>query len=73
MREHILKFAVALGGFLIFIGIIMVGVALILFNAENVVTALDAAKYRMLALGILFAIGVLDLVSGIILRRKWLR
>ena len=70
MREHILRFAVALGGFLIFMGIIMVGAAMIFFNSEEVSPALETQEYRMLSLGILLAVGVLDLVSGIILRCK---
>lgn len=70
MREYRLRFAVTLGGFLIFIGIIMVGVfAMVSFGFVDV-SALENQEYRMLSLWILLVVGVFDLVSGIILRRK---
>ena len=74
MSSHGLsKVAVAIGGFLIFVGIIMIGVfALVLLGVIDVGVlerASESDGYRMLSLGVLLVIGVLDLVSGIILRR----
>ena len=70
MREYRLRFAVALGGFLIFIGIIMVGVfAIVLFGFADF-SALENQQYRMLSLWVLLVVGVFNLVSGIILKRK---
>jgi hypothetical protein len=70
MREYKLKLAVALGGFLIFMGIIMIGVfAVILFGFVDV-SALERQEYRMLSLWVLLVVGVFDLISGIMLRRR---
>ncbi|MCW4054881.1 MAG: hypothetical protein NWE84_08215 [Candidatus Bathyarchaeota archaeon] len=70
MREHRLRFAVALGGFLIFIGIIMVGVFAMVFFGFVDVSALENQEYRLLSLWVLLVVGVFDLLSGIILRCK---
>ena len=70
MREYTLRFAVALGGFLIFMGIIMLGVVAMVFFGFVDVSTLENQEYRMLSLWVMFMIGALDLVSGIILRRK---
>lgn len=70
MREYRLRFAVALGGFLIFMGIIMIGVFVMIFFGFVDVSALENQQYRMLSLWVLLVVGVFDLVSGIILRRK---
>jgi hypothetical protein len=71
MSEHELRFAVALGGFLILIGIIMIGVfAIISFGFIEDVGVLENPDYRVLSLWILLVVGVFDLVSGIMLRRK---
>ena len=64
------RFAVALGGFLIFVGIMMIGVFVLVFFGFLDVSILESEKYRILFLGTLLAIGLLDLVSGIILRRR---
>jgi len=70
MHENILRFAVALGGFLIFAGIIMVGV-FALFSLDVVdVSALENQEYPISPLWILVVVGVFDLAAGIILRRK---
>lgn len=73
MRKHILRFAVALGGFLIFAGILMIGVFATVFFGFVEVSALENHEYHILSLWMLLVVGVLDLVSGIILRHKWLR
>jgi len=70
MREHRVRFAVALGGFLIFMGIIMVGVFAMVFFGFVDVSALEYQEYRMLSLWVLLMVGVFDLLSGILLRRK---
>jgi len=70
MREYRLRFAVSLGGFLIFIGIIMVGVFAMVFFEFVDLSALENQECRMLSLWILLVVGVFDLLSGIILRRK---
>ncbi len=65
------RFAVALGGFLIFVGIMMIGVFVLdILDFVNIISTLESEKYRILFLGALLAIGLLDLVSGIILRRR---
>jgi hypothetical protein len=64
------RFAVALGGFLIFVGIMMIGVFVLVFFGFVEVSMLETEEIRMLSLGALLAIGVFDLVSGIIIRRR---
>ncbi len=64
------RFAVALGGFLIFVGIVIIGVFILVFFGFIDVGVLENEKYRMLSLWALFAVGLLDLVSGLILRRR---
>jgi hypothetical protein len=68
------KVAVAIGGFLIFVGVLMVGLfALTLtkvVDADALGKILETIDYRALFLGMLLAIGVLDIISGIILRRR---
>lgn len=62
------RFAVALGGFLIFVGIMVLGVLVLVFFDFFDTSILESEKYRVLFLGALLAIGMLDLTSGIILR-----
>jgi len=64
------RFAVALGGFLVFVGIMMMGVFLLVFFGFLDVGILESQKVRMLSLLALLTIGLLDLVSGFILRRR---
>ena len=64
------RFAVALGGFLIFVGIMMVGVFVLVFFGFVDVSILESEEYRILFLGALLAVGLLNFVSGIILRRR---
>jgi len=70
MHEHRLRFAVALGGFLIFMGIIMVGVFVTVFFGFVDISAIENQEYRMISLWVLLLVAVFDLVSGIILWRK---
>ena len=70
MSSHRLsKVAVALGGFLIFLGITMIGVFALVFSGVVDVSVLRK-EYRMLLLWVLLVIGVLDVMSGIILRHR---
>ena len=66
------KAAVAIGGLLIFVGVIIVGLLALVLTRLSDTGALERmlVEYRMLFLGTLLAIGVLDVVSGIILRHR---
>jgi len=72
--QKLSKVAVALGGFLIFVGIIMTGMFALALSGVMDFGAFESnsegGAYRMLFLGALLVIGVLDFVSGIILRRR---
>jgi len=71
--QRLSKVAVAIGGFLIFVGIIVTGVFALALSGVVDVSIFERISgsevYRTLFLGVLLVIGVLDLVSGIILRR----
>ena len=64
------RFAVALGGFLIFVGIIVIGVFLIGFFGMVDLSILESENLQSLPLFLLLAIGLVDLVAGIILWRR---
>jgi hypothetical protein len=64
------RFAVALGGFLIFVGIIVIGVFLIGFFGMVDLSILESENLQSLSLLLLLAIGLADLVAGIILWRR---
>ena len=64
------RFAVALGGFLIFVGIIVVDVFLISFFGIVDLSILETENLQNLALLLLLAIGLTDFVAGIILWRR---
>jgi hypothetical protein len=72
--QRLSKVAVAIGGFLIFVGTIMIGMfALVLSGVVDVGVferISGSETYRMLFLGVLLVIGILDFVSGIMLRRR---
>lgn len=64
------RFAVALGGFLIFVGIILSVIVVIgYFNLIDA-TVIETENLEGLALTLLLALGVMDLVAGIILWRR---
>lgn len=70
VRKWFSRFAVALGGFLIFVGIIVVGAFLIgLFNIVDL-SILETENLQNLPLLLLLAIGLADLVAGILLWRR---
>jgi len=64
------RFAVALGGFLIFVGIVVIGVFLIGFFGMVDFSIIETENLQSLSLGLLLAIGLVDLVAGIILWRR---
>ena len=64
------RFAVALGGFLIFVGIIVIGVFIIGFLDVVNFSIIDSETFQSLSLVLLLAIGLVDLVAGIILWRR---
>jgi len=64
------RFAVALGGFLIFVGIIVIGVFLIGFLGVVDFSIIDNESLQNLYLVLLLAIGLVDLLAGIILWRR---
>lgn len=65
------RFAVALGGFLIFIGIIVVGAFIIDFFGIADFGILETENLQDVFLMLLLAIGLVDLVAGIMLWRRW--
>jgi hypothetical protein len=70
VRKWFSRFAVALGGFLIFVGIIVVGVFLIGFFGVADFSILETENLQNLPLLLLLAIGLADLVAGILLWRR---
>lgn len=63
------KAAVAMGGFLIFVGVLMIGVfALAIFDIIDVGMFMSN-EHRVLFVSVLLMVSVLDLVSGIMLAR----
>ena len=64
------RFAVALGGFLIFVGIIVVGVFIIGFLGVVDFGIIETENLQGIFLGLLLAIGLVDLVAGILLWRR---
>ena len=64
------RFAVALGGFLIFVGIIVTCVFVIGFLGVVDFSILESETVQSLSLLILLGIGFIDLVAGIMLWRR---
>ena len=66
------KAAVAIGGFLILTGVIFVSIVAFILTPVFDIDALKSvfADYRILFWGVLLAVGVLDIVSGVILRHR---
>ena len=64
------RMAVALGGFLIFVGIIVVGLFIISFLGVVDLSIIETENLQGLFLGLLLAIGLVDLVAGILLWRR---
>ena len=70
IRKWVSRFAVALGGFLIFVGIIVIGVFLIYYFGMIDLNILETENLQNLPFIILLAIGLVDLIAGIILWRR---
>jgi hypothetical protein len=70
IRKWFSRFAVALGGFLIFVGIIVIGVFLIDYFGMIDLNILETENLQNLPFYILLAIGLVDLIAGIILWRR---
>jgi hypothetical protein len=64
------RFAVALGGFLIFVGIIVVGFVILGVLDPSLFESESLQNFQGLALLLLLTIGLLDLAAGIILRPR---
>jgi len=64
------RFAVALGGFLIFVGIIIIGVFIIGFLEVVDFSIIETENIQNLFLILLLAIGFVDLAAGIILWKR---
>jgi hypothetical protein len=64
------RFAVALGGFLIFVGIIIVGIFIIDFWGVVDFSNFATGNIQGLVIGLLLAIGLVDLVAGVLLWRR---
>ena len=64
------RFAVALGGFLIFVGIIVMGFVIIGILDPSLFESESLQSFRSLPLLLLLIIGLLDLVAGFILRKR---
>ena len=69
-KKRFTRFAVALGGFLIFSGIIIAGIFLIGSLDLIDFSSIQAEKIHGIFLGSLLIIGFVDLVAGFILWRR---
>ena len=70
IRKWFSRFAVALGGFLIFVGIIIIGVFLIYYFGMMDLNILETENLQNLPFFMLLALGLVDLIAGIILWRR---
>ena len=64
------RFAVALGGFLIFLGIIVIGIFLTSTMDLIDINIIETANLQGLVLGLLLMIGAVDIVAAVILWRR---
>ena len=64
------RFAVALGGFLIFLGIIVMAVFVVGSLRMIDFTVIESENIQSVLVVMLLAIGIIDLVAGIILWRR---
>ncbi|WGM90517.1 MAG: hypothetical protein IAX21_00665 [Candidatus Bathyarchaeota archaeon] len=65
-----IRLAVALGGFLIFVGIVITGVFIANTMGLIDVNIIETENLQNLVLGLLLMIGAIDLIAGIILWRR---
>jgi hypothetical protein len=64
------RFAVALGGFLLFVGIVVIGVFLIGFFGLVDFSVIESEGLQSFPLLLLLAVGLADLVAGVILWQR---
>jgi len=64
------RVAVAIGGFIIMMGMVMIGVFALAFFGIFDINALMNTKYMVVFMIALLVTGVLDLIAGIILSRR---
>ena len=64
------RVAVAIGGFIIMMGMVMIGVFALAFFGIFDINALMNTKYMVVFMIALLVTGVLDLIAGIILFRR---
>ncbi len=64
------RFAVALGGFLIFIGIVVIGIFLASIMGIIDVNLIETENLQGLVLGLLLMVGAVDIVAAVILWRR---
>lgn len=69
-KKRYTRFAVALGGFLIFAGIIIIGFFLVGFLDVIDFSIIETEKIHSVFLGSLLMIGFVDLLAGFILWRR---
>jgi hypothetical protein len=69
-KKRVTRFAVALGGFLIFVGSIIIGIFLISLLDVIDFSVLETEKIHSIFLGSFLMIGGVDLVAGFILLRR---
>ena len=70
IRKLFSRFAVALGGFLIFVGIIIIGVFITGYFGIVDIAVLETENLQNLVLLMLLTVGLVDLVAGIMLWRR---
>ena len=70
VRKWFSRFAVALGGFLIFLGIIVIGVFFVGYLDLIDISIFETESIQNLSLLMLLAIGLIDLVAGVMLWRR---
>jgi hypothetical protein len=64
------RFAVALGGFLIFVGIIIIGVFIFILMGDINFNLMELENFQSLFNAVLLFVGLIDLIAGIILWRR---
>ena len=64
------RFAVALGGFLIFVGIVIFGLFILNFLDFIEFNILETESFQKLLLGIFLVIGLIDLIAAVILWKR---
>lgn len=64
------RFAVALGGFLIFVGIVVAAIVVISYFNLIDITVIETENIQGLVLTLLLAVGVIDVLAGILLWRR---